>query len=88
MEKLLSELASKVQALRFRVSKTDEVLDKNEREACERQKASILSISKIVIEQRESKRRNFRKAKPKNKSLNGAQLSSKTWLKLMIVYES
>lgn len=48
------ELVSKVKALRFRVSKTDEVLDKNEREACERQKASILSISKIVIEQKES----------------------------------
>ncbi len=41
MEKQLAELASKVKALRFRVSKTDEVLYRNDREACERQRASI-----------------------------------------------
>ena len=36
MEKQLAELASKVKALRIRVSKTDEALYRNDREACER----------------------------------------------------
>ncbi len=54
MEKQLAELASKVKALRFRVSKTDEVLYRNDREACERQRASIVSSSKVVIELKEN----------------------------------
>jgi hypothetical protein len=44
----------KVKALQFRVSKTDEALHKNDREACLRQKASIVSISKVVIELKEN----------------------------------
>ena len=54
MEKQLSELASKVKALRFRLSKTDEAIAKDDREACKRQKDSISNISKLVIDLKES----------------------------------
>ena len=54
MEKQLSELASKVKALRFRLSKTDEAIAKDDREACKRQKDSLSNISKLVIDLKES----------------------------------
>ena len=74
MEKQLSELASKVKALRFRLSKTDEAIAKDDREACKRQKDSISNISKLIINLKESiEEKSFRKAKARNKSLNGAK---------------
>lgn len=54
MEKQLSELASKVKALRFRLGKTDEAIAKDDREACKRQKDSINNISKLAIDLKES----------------------------------
>ena len=54
MEKQLLELASKVKALRFRLSKTDEAIAKDDREACKRQKDSISNISELVIDHKES----------------------------------
>ena len=54
MEKQLSEMASKVKALRFRLSKTDEAIAKDDCEACKRQKDSISDISKLVIDLKES----------------------------------
>lgn len=44
MEKLLSELGNKIKTLNFRVDKTDTILEKQDRQALERQQASIANI--------------------------------------------
>ena len=54
MEKQLAELAGKVNALRFGLSKTEEVMAKQDREASERQKVSIKNIIKVVIDLKEN----------------------------------
>ena len=48
MERQISELTNKVKTLNFRRSKTSEVLKKQDRQACVRQKQSIINISKAV----------------------------------------
>ena len=50
----MSELSNKVKTLSFRRSKTNEVLKKRDRQACERQKQSIINISKAVNELKET----------------------------------
>ena len=54
MEKQLTELASKVKALKFRLNKPEEVMAAQDRLASERQRESIVNISKIVIELKEN----------------------------------
>ena len=54
MERQMSELSNKVKTLSFRRSKTSEVLKKRDRQACERQKQSIINISKAVNELKET----------------------------------
>ena len=50
----MSELSNKVKTLSFRRSKTSEVLKKRDGQACERQKQSIINISKAVNELKET----------------------------------
>lgn len=54
MEKQLTELTSKVKALKFRLNKPEEVMAAQDRLASERQRESIVNISKIVIELKEN----------------------------------
>ena len=48
MEKLQSELAGKVKALKFRINKTKEVMEKGDRQATERQCESITNIAGAI----------------------------------------
>ena len=50
----MSELSNKVKTLSVRRSKSSEVLKKRDRQACERQKQSIINISKVVNELKET----------------------------------
>jgi biopolymer transport protein ExbB/TolQ len=54
MERQISELSSKIKTLKFRRSKTSEILKKRDRQASERQKESIINISKAVNELKET----------------------------------
>ena len=54
MERQISELSNKVKTLSFRRSKTSKVPKKRDRQACERQKQSIINISKAVNELKET----------------------------------
>ena len=54
MERQISELSGKIKTLKFRRSKTSEILKKRDRQASERQKESIINISKAVNELKET----------------------------------
>ena len=54
MERQISELSSKIKTLKFRRSKTSEILKQRDRQASERQKESIINISKAVNELKET----------------------------------
>jgi hypothetical protein len=63
MERQIAELSSKIKTLNFRRTKTSEILEK---QASERQKQSIINISKAVNELKEtSKKKKLRKVKMK-----------------------
>ena len=51
VEKQLTDLGNKIKTLKFRLSKTDEVIAKRDRQALERHKASITTIVEAVDEQ-------------------------------------
>ncbi len=53
MDKLLNELASKAKALRFRQGKTKEIMAKQDRQASERQRESIMNIAKAINDLKE-----------------------------------
>jgi Trp operon repressor len=48
MDKAIAELSSELKALSFRINKTDELIDKADKEALERQRTSIATISSTV----------------------------------------
>ena len=48
MEKHLEDLNAKVKALNFRINKTKEILEKNDRSSAERQKNSLENVSGAV----------------------------------------
>ena len=48
MEKAISDLTSKIKALKFRIDKTVDILDKEDKEALQRHKASIASTALTV----------------------------------------
>ena len=48
MEKATSDLTSKIKALKFRIDKTVDILDKEDKEALQRHKASIASTALTV----------------------------------------
>ena len=48
MEKLQSELASKVKALKFKINKTKDVMAKGDRQSTERQCESITNIASAI----------------------------------------
>ena len=50
VEKQLTDLGNKIKTLKFRLSKTDEVIAKRDRQALERHKASITTIVEAVDE--------------------------------------
>ena len=54
MEKQLTELNAKLKTLHFRVKKTDEIIERNDREAAERQKTSLDNITEVVNELKET----------------------------------
>ena len=54
MDKLLNELASKAKALRFRQGKTKEIMAKQDRQASERQRESIMNIAKAINDLKET----------------------------------
>ncbi|CAB4034010.1 Hypothetical predicted protein, partial [Paramuricea clavata] len=54
MERQIAELSSKIKTLNFRRTKTSEILEKQDRQASERQKQSIINISKAVNELKET----------------------------------
>ena len=54
MEKMISELNGKLKTLRFRINKTDEIIDKHDKEASERHQASIANITSAVNTLKES----------------------------------
>ena len=66
MERQMAELSSKIKTLNFRRTKTSEILGKQDRRASERQKQSIINISKAVNELKEIiEEKNLRKVKMK-----------------------
>ena len=48
MDKAIAELSGKLKALSFRINKTDELIDKADKEELERQRTSIATISSTV----------------------------------------
>ncbi|CAB4002659.1 Hypothetical predicted protein [Paramuricea clavata] len=54
MERQIAELSSKIKTLNFRCTKTSEILEKQDRQASEREKQSIINISKAVNELKET----------------------------------
>ena len=73
MDKAIAELSGKLKASSFRINKTDELIDKAEKEALERQRTSIATISSTVNTLKETmEEKKFAKGKAKNKYKNGA----------------
>ena len=54
MEKMISELNGKLNALSFRTKRTDEIIAKGDKEALERHQASIANITEAVSAQKET----------------------------------
>ena len=54
MEKAVGELAGKLKTLKFRINKTDDIIEKNDKEALERQRLSVTTISTMVNTHKES----------------------------------
>jgi peptidoglycan hydrolase CwlO-like protein len=73
MDKAIAELSGKLKALSFRINKTDELIDKADKEALERQRTSIATISSTVNTLKETiEEKNSPKGKARNKYKNGA----------------
>ena len=51
---MISELNGKLKTLRFRINKTDEIIDKHDKEVSERHQASIANITSAVNTLKES----------------------------------
>ena len=54
MQKAVGELAGKLKTLKFRINKTDDIIEKNDKEALERQRLSVTTISTMVNTHKES----------------------------------
>lgn len=74
MEKMISELNGKLNALSFRTKKTDEIIAKGDKEALERHQASIANITEAVSAQKETiEEKQFSKGESEEVSVWGAE---------------